>query len=57
MSDLYHTYTLLQETKSLHLQEVVNEYLNMGYVLIGGVSVIDSGGYFRYIQAVAKPYA
>lgn len=48
-------YKILHDTSFISLEEQVNNYLDQGYVLAGGVSVVHyNGGGDYYYQAVSK---
>lgn len=50
-------YRILNSRRPDSLEAIVDTYLENGYQLIGGLSVIvDGGGTWSYHQAVAKPY-
>lgn len=53
-------YFVVEESEKKHLELVVNDYIEKGYCVVGGVSVIavarkDSDTWYMYFQAMALP--
>jgi hypothetical protein len=47
-------YKVLTLQDSKQLSGAVENYLQQGYTLIGGISTVELGGIIHYTQAVAK---
>lgn len=63
MQEFYQDYIILEHNDRAGLMERVNKYLDKGYQLVGGISVIilDKNMmdqyWYLYSQAIAKPRA
>jgi len=45
-------YIIVQEHGAIRMQESVNDFIENGYMPIGGVSVLDQHAGFVYVQAM-----